>query len=207
MIKQQITIGAFVALAGVALATPAVYAQTTAGSTLTQTINAGAVSTDFRDAGNVVVANPSFPLSAATVSTSQQSVTGTFGSATQRISVNNPGNAGGWSLAIAATAGDAALWTSGGNTYDFNGTAAQGRLTLDPSVGTITLTGPSTITGVTKGVSTPFTTGPITLMSAASTSDDVWNGYLTGVGVTQTIPAFQPTGAYELSLTQTVTAL
>lgn len=205
--KKNIAIGAFIALATVALSAPAVYAQTTAGSTLTQAINSGAVSTDFRDAANAVVASPSFPLNAATVSTQQQSITGIFGSSTQRISVDNPGNAGGWSLAIAATAGDTALWTSGGNTYDFNGTAAAGRLTLDPSVGTITVTGPSTMTGVTKGTSTAFTTGAITLMSASASSDDVWNGYLTGVGITQTIPAFQPTGAYTLSLTQTVTAL
>jgi hypothetical protein len=199
---KGLVFSAVVAVAG--LGTPVAYAALTTNSTLSQQIDAGALNTSIRDAGGAVVTSPSFSMGLVTVSTVSQTATGTFGTNTQRIAVENPGNAAGWTLSIAATSGDVALWTSGSNTYDFNGTAAQGSLALDPSAAVLALTGPSTVTGVTKGVSTPFTTGAITLLSASALSDDVWSGYLTGVGVTQTIPAFQPSGAYTLSLTQTV---
>ena len=205
MLSRGATVFALSAvLAVVALGTQVTYAATSSSSTLSQQINAGALNTSIRDASGVVVASPSFSMGLVTVSTALQTATGTFGTSAQRITVENPGNAAGWTLSIAATSGDTALWTSGTNTYDFNSTAALGVLTLDPSVAVLGLTGPSTNTGVTKGVSTPFTTGAITLLTASSLSDDVWSGYLTGVGVTQTIPAFQPSGAYTLSLTQTV---
>ena len=196
-------------LAVAALGTQVTYAASSSSSTLSQQINAGALNTSIRDSGGAVVASPSFSMGLVTVSTAAQTATGTFGTSAQRIAVENPGNAAGWSLSIAATAGITALWTSGSNTYGFNGTAANGLLTLNPAAATVVYNGPSTITGISQGVSTPFTTTnpSITLMSASAASDDVWSGYLTGVGVTQTIPAFQPSGTYTLSLTQTVAAV
>jgi len=72
-------------------AVPIAYAATTATSTLSQTISNGSLSTDVRDGSNAVVGSPSFSLSSVNVSTSGQTSTGTFGSASQRISVDNPG--------------------------------------------------------------------------------------------------------------------
>lgn len=187
--------------------TPAVYAATTANSQLTQQINAGVLSTDVRDASNQVVASPSFGMSAVTVSTSGQTSTGTLGTSSQRLSVDNPGGANsGWTLALNATMPGTGTWTSGSNTYAYNGTSTTGQLTVDPSAGTITpVTGSAT--GLTKGTSAAFSgTTPITLMTAAAASDDIWNGYLTGVSLSQTIPAAQPSGAYSINMTQTVTA-
>jgi hypothetical protein len=207
--KSNLIIGSLTALAFIAALAPTAYATTdTADSELSQVINAGVLTTDFRDGSNVVVGAPSFSLSATSVSTSQQTVTGTFGSATQRISVDNPGGAdNGWTLAIAAS-NVSDLWTSGGSSYDFNGVASAGRLTFDPSVGTLTsLVGAST--GITKGSSAFFssgTTDSITLLTAASGSDNIWNGYLTGVSVSQTVPAAQSAGAYTLDLVQTATS-
>lgn len=199
---------AVVFIAGIA---PAVHAATTANSSLTQTINAGVLSTSVLDAGGSVVASPSFAMSAGTVSTSAgQTVTGTFGSGTQRITVDNPGASNtGFTLTLAATSGAAATWTSGGNTYPFNAaSAALGQLTVNASVGTLTPV-VGTATGITKGSSATFSGGtntPISLLNAGATSDDVWNGYLTGVSLSQTIPAAQPAGSYSISLTQTVAA-
>lgn len=209
--KQKRIVSGLVAVAIFTAMAPAVHAATTATSNLTQTIAPGVLNTDVRDGSNAVVASPSFAMSAGTVSTSsQQTVTGTFGSATQRISVDNPGASNtGFTLAIAATGGTTATWTDGAKTYPFNAaTAAAGQLTINATPGTITaLVG--TTTGITKGTSGTFTSGsntPIQLLNAGSTSDDVWNGYLTGVSVSQTIPAATPAGSYTFGLTQTVTA-
>ncbi len=206
--KARITAGVIAAITIVVGVPTLAFAQS-ANVDFTQSINPGVLSTDFRDAGNSVVASPSFGLNAASVSLSQQTVTGTFGSNTQRITVNNPGAANdGWSLAIAATSGASATWTSGANTYKFNGTAAEGRLTLDPSLATLTVSSPATTTGVTLGTQAAFASAtPVTLINAAAGSDNVWSGYITGVGVSQTVPASQTAGSYTFSLTQTVTAL
>lgn len=190
-------------------AAPAVYAATTATLTLSQTISNGTLSTDVRDGSNVVVASPSFSMAARNVSTSQQSTTGTFGSGTQRISVDNPGGANnGFSLTLNATTPGTGTWSDGAShTYAYNGTAATGQLTVDPSVSTWTaVTG--TIASITKGTSATFTgTNPITLATTSASLEDIWNGYVTGIGLTQTIPANTPAGTYTISMTQTVTAL
>lgn len=205
--KKQLITASVTVLVGVAVLTPFAYAATTANSTLTQSITAGALSTDVRNGSNGVVAAPSFAMSAATVSTSQQTVSGTFGTAAQRISVDNPGGANnGWTLTLNATTPGTGTWTSGANSYAYNGTAAAGQLTVDPSVANLT-SSVGASTGITKGSSAAFSgTNAITLLNAAAASDDIWNGYLTGVGLSQTIPGATPAGSYSLSVTQTVTA-
>lgn len=181
---------------------------------LNQVIGAGVLSTDIIDGSGVTVASPSFNMTATSVSSMCQTITGTYGSSTQRVSVDNPGGANaGWVLSIAATGGVGATWTSGANTYSYNTAAGSGctsgQMTLNPAAATLSLTNGSTATGVTQGTSTAFvsgTTNSITLMTAAAASDDVWNGYLTGIGVSQKIPAAKPAGTYVIDLTQTVVA-
>lgn len=209
--KRKVILSGLAAIAFIAALSPAVQAATTADSQLTQTINAGVLSTSVLDAGGSVVVSPSFAMSAGTVSTSsQQTVTGTFGSNTQRITVDNPGASDtGFTLTIAATGGASATWTDAAKTYPFNAaTAAQGQLTINAAVGTLTPV-VGTATGITKGTSATFSGGantPISLLNAGATSDNVWNGYLTGVSLSQTIPAATPVGNYAISLTQTVAA-
>lgn len=189
---------------------PFAYGDGAASSKLSQAINAGVLTTSIRDSSGAVVASPSFSMNAATASTSVQTVTGTFGSDSQRITVDNPGGANsGWTLSIAGTAGAAEVWTTGGgtpHTYPFNGTSTTGQLTLDPSVATLTVVS-GTATNVTKGTSAAFSgSTPITLLTASSSAEPVWNGYVTGVGVSQVIPASTPVGTYTINLTQTATA-
>ncbi len=206
---KKIHLGIF-ALFGVAMlaVSPLIAnAAPTATSELTQEITSGALSTDIRDASGNIVASPSFAMNAATVSTSQQSVTGTFGSNSQRITVDNPGGAdGGWTLALNATTPGTETWTDGSDDYAYNGAESAGRLTVNPAVGSLTaVTGGST--GVTLGTSAFFSgSGAITLLTADGSSANIWNGYVTGIGLTQTIPASQPAGSYTLDMTQTVTA-
>lgn len=203
LIAATAAVGAVVALA------PAAYAATTYNSTLTQQITAGTISTSIRDAAGALVSAPTFAMSAVTVSNSVQTSTGTFGSNTQRITVDNPNGSvtgGAWTLTLNATVPGTSNWSDGTNTYAYNGTAATGQLTVNPAAGAVTaVTGGST--GVTLGTSSAFTgTTPVTLATASTSAASIWNGYLTGVGLSQSIPASQPAGAYTLPMTQTVTA-
>ena len=147
-------------------------------------------------------------MGAVTLSTSAQTSTGTFGENDKRISVDNPGGANnGWTLTLNATTPGTGKWTDGGKSYKYNGTAADGRLTVDPSTGTVTPV-IGTVTGITKGSSMAFSgSNPVTLMSASAGADVVWNGYITGVSLKQDIPAGQQSGAYTLPMTQTVAAI
>lgn len=205
-ITQKIALG--IVVAGVAVALPtAAYAATTATSQLTQSITAGALATSIRDASGNVVSTPVFGMSSVAASTSQQTATGSFGDNSRRVTVDNPSGAnGGWTLTWNATTPGTGTWAGGAGNYAYNGTAATGQLTVNPAAGTLTaVTGGAT--GVTLGASAAFSgTTPVTLITAAAASADIWNGYVTGIGLSQTIPASQPVGTYTLDMTQTVTA-
>lgn len=197
--------------------------------TFNQTINAGVLSTDILDASRVTVASPSVSMSTKsflfTCASGGSASTGTFGSNTQRIYVINPSAANnGWTLTMAATSGTTSTWTDGGsNTYDFNDSSssgcgdgadadsAAGQLTIDPSVSTLTTDCTScSTTNVTKGSNASFAEGSVdsvTLLSASAASDDIWRGYLTGVSLSQTIPAEQTPASYTINMTLTATAL
>lgn len=190
------------------IAAPAAHAALSATSTLSQTITNGTASTDIRDSSNAIIGSPTITMNSVTLSTSQQNATGTFGSNTQRIYVDNPGGApNGFTLALNASVPGTGTWTSGANTYAYNGTAAAGQLTINPAVGTTTANVGGT-TGITFGTSSTFSgVSAITLVNASAASADIWNGYFTGMALTQTIPANQPGGTYTLSMTQTLTVL
>lgn len=197
--------------------------------TLNQTINPGTLNTDILDGTRTPVGAPAVAFAAKTFSFDCQyggtASTGTLGTGTERVYVINPNAANnGWTLTIAATT--TALWQNGGvtQTYDFNDPAGgnpgctdggdadsrPGQMALDPSASTITTDCIScTSSNVTKGSATGFdqgTTDTITLLNAAAASDDIWRGYVTGVGLSQTIPAEQAADSYTLNMTLTVTA-
>ncbi|MCX6798179.1 MAG: hypothetical protein NTX66_03155 [Candidatus Falkowbacteria bacterium] len=196
-------------------------------STFHQTINPGTLATDIRSASSTPVTSPSVSMSAKTFSFACQSggsaSTGTFGTNAERIYVDNPDGAdNGWNLTIAATGGASALWANGGatNKFDFNDSSGSGctdgdsdtfggQLTINPTTATTTTdySGSST-TGITFGSSSSFSSStPITLVNASAGSSDIWRGYVTGIGLSQTIPAEIPADAYSINLTLTVTAL
>lgn len=200
-------LGGVLVLVGAAIVPIIASAAPEADSRLTQQITAGVLSTDIRNASGTVIADPAFPMSAVVASTQPQTATGTFGSTTQRVTVDNPGGAnGGWTLAWNASTPGTGVWESGANTYSYNGTAATGQLTVDPAAGALTAAVGGTA-GVTLGSSAAFSgTTPVTLITAAANSADMWNGYVRGIGLSQTIPAGQAVGSYTLDMTQTVTA-
>ncbi|HEY1085429.1 MAG TPA: hypothetical protein VGE34_01745 [Candidatus Saccharimonadales bacterium] len=202
-------IGAGVAVLAVVASGTSAYAALTDSTNFSQSITGGAFSTFIGDASGVEVVSPSVSFAAATVSNAMQTSTGTFGTSGERIYVDNPGaitGSNGWTLSLAATSGASAKWTSGGNQYSFNGAApANGQLTVNATPGTLTAE-VGTTTGITKGTSSTFSGGtntPINLLTAASTADDINRVYLTGVSLSQTIPASTPAGTYTLDFTQT----
>jgi hypothetical protein len=200
---------AAVALAG--LVTPAVvFAAAT--PTLNQTVNAGTLSTDILGSdGTTTVASPAVAFPALNRSFACQTNTATLGSDTNRIYVTNFASYSTWNLTIAATGGGTATWTSGSDHYKFNDATGSGctngQLTIDSSVGTIHFDCNSTCDG-TSGASTSTSTAmtgatPATLLS--DSNGIAWKGYLTGVSLSQKIPASQVSGSYSLGMTITVT--
>ncbi len=195
-------------------------------STINQTINPGTLTTDIRSDATTSVGSPSVAMSAKTFSFNCQSAgsasTGTFGTATERIYVDNPNAANnGWTLSIAATGGGAALWHNAASTtkFDFNDAAGsgctdgdadtfKGQLTINPSAETITADySGSDVTNLTKGTQASFTAATaINLLTAAAGAADIWRGYVTGITLSQTIPAETPADSYSLGLTLTIVA-
>lgn len=194
------------------LVVPAVaFASTTPN--LTQSINAGTLTTDILDASRVTVGSPTAAMSAKSFSFSCQTSTGTLGTNSERVYVINPSaTSTSWTLAINATTPGTGTWTSGGNTYKYNDATGSGctngQLTIDPSVATVNndcTSSSCTSATITKGSSTAMTAStPVTLMSGGANAG-VWRGYLTGIGLSQAIPAEQPSGSYTLNMTLTVT--
>lgn len=195
-----------------------------ATSNFTQTINAGTLSVDIVDGSYVTVASPSFAMTAATMSFSCQTVTGTFGTASQVIYVKNPDAAdGGWSVSLAASA-TTAVWDGAASDFDFNdpttsgctdsadADSVAGQLTVDPSAGTLAAgqCASCVTTNVTKGSSNAFvegTTNSITVLTGAAGSDDIGDWKLTGVSLSQTIPAEQAAANdYDINMTLSVVA-
>ena len=212
VIKRSIIAAAIAVLFGSSLA----YAATT--PQLNQTISDGVRSTDIVDAGGASVASPAATFGALTFSFNTQDATASsiFTSA-QKIRVSNPTSTAVWSVNIAGSA-PTALWTSGGNTYDFNDSSGYtdgadtdtkgGQLAVDPSGGTIAGVNGCATANVTTGTSDAFVEGTnnsIDLFSGAAGSATYCRWDFTGVNMTQKIPAGQPSGSYSLAMTITVT--
>ncbi len=202
----------------------ATYVLASATSSFTQTINPGTLTVDIVDGSYVTVGSPSVAMNAATFSFSCQTSTGTFGTASQVIYVKNPNAAKKcWAVALAASS-PTAYWNSAGTKMDFNDPTSsgctdgadtdsyKGQMTVDPSVGTLAV-GQCASCGtsnITKGSSAAFNEGTvdsITVLTGAAGSDDIGDWKLTGVAVSQKIPAEQPAASdYSLDLTLSITA-
>jgi len=195
-------------------------------SSFNQTINPGTLIADIVNESYVPVSNPSFSLEAKTFSFSCQSSAGFFGTTTKQIYVQNPDAAdGGWNLTLAASA-PTVLWTGSAGTFDFNDPSGlgcvdgpdaldtrAGQMTVNPSAGVLTTANCASCTAnnITKGSLASFNQGmvdDINILSAAAGSDDIGAWKLTGVAISQTIPAEQPAGNdYAINLTITATSV
>lgn len=168
-------------------------------------INDGMISVDIVDATGNAVANPGVSMSPIAFSFREQSTTGTLGSETERVRLSNPTSVSTWSVSIAATDGATAQWSDGTTTMDYNDPAGA-KLTINPSVGAIAEALGGSTTGVSLGSSAAFSQGTvdsITLYSANNTAANFSQYDLTGVALSQVVPAKQKAAAYNLGLTLT----
>lgn len=182
--------------------------------TLSQTVNAGTLTTGIYQSDDATpVASPSVAFPALNRSFSCQTSTAMLGDANDKLNVTNFGSNNGWTLTMAATGGSASTWSDGTHSYKFNDATGSGctngQLTVDPSASALTLDCNSacTSTGVTKGSSTSYVSGTTDSVTLASlTSGSAWEGYFTGIALSQKVPASQAAGSYSLGMTITVTA-
>ncbi len=183
--------------------------------------SSGTLSLDIVDSGGSSVSAPSVSMGGQTASYNCQTATGTFGTSSQKLRTTNDTGNGSWAVSIAATSGATAKWSTGSSFYDYNDSSGSGcsdgadsdslsgQLTLNPSGATITPKGVCATTGVSVGSNAGFvegTTNNITLMTASSSSQTHCYYDLTGVGLSQAIPAEQAAGSYTLNLTVTIVA-
>lgn len=184
-------------------------------SYLNQTITPGTLTTNILDASRVSVASPSVSMPSKNFSFECETVTGTLGSLTERIYVlNGKGDNAGWTLSLGAADGATAKWSNGDatpKTYSFNDPAGTGcttgQLTVNPTPSTITADCSSCQSAtVTKGASTAMTAAtPVTLMTGAANAH-IYRGYMTGVSLSQKVPAEQAPGSYTINMTLTAAA-
>jgi len=190
-------------------------------SNFSQTISEGVKSVDIVDASGVTVASPSVSFGGLSFAFDSQTGTGTLGASAQRIRVYNPTSGATWTVSIAATGGATAQWDTGSVTYDYNDSNTDGtddadadskggKLTVDPSVGTLAAVSPcSSTTNLSKGSSAAFrevaaAVNSISLLTAASGAPTFCRWDFTGVSLSQVIPAAQASGTYTLSFTITI---
>lgn len=194
------------------------------------TINPGTLSVDIADTTNsyASVASPSVSFGTSTFSFNCQTpgATGTFGTATQAIYVQNPDAAdNGWTVSLAASS-PTAFWDSTGTDLDFNDGAGSpagcsdggdadslaGRMSVNPAAGTLSIAqcDACTTSNVSLGSSSSYSQGvtdSITILTGAAASNDVGDWYVTGVTVSQTLPAEQPTATdYDINMVLSIIA-
>lgn len=183
----------------------------------------GALNADIVNESASSVASPMLNMANTVISPDCQTTSGTFGVSSQKIRIRNTTTTPGWTLSLAATGGASANWSSGTATYDFNdssGTPAgctdgadadslAGQLGIDPSTASITPQSGCNVTGVTLGSSSAFSQGSvnsITLLNGGATTQTSCYWDLTGVGLSQKIPASQASGNYSINMTVTAAA-
>lgn len=172
------------------------------------------LSTDIVDGSGNPVASPSASMGATSRSFFCSTTSGTLGISTQKISVSNTTSDHAWTLSIAATGGSTSTWSDGsGHTYAFNNSAGSGctsgQLAVNPAVSTLTPASGCTNTGVSLGSSSSFvsgTTDSVSIASASASASINCSWTITGVTLSQKIPALQNNGTYSINMTLTVVA-
>src|SRR3989339_579043 len=197
-------------------------------SNFTQTIGAGTLATDIVNGTYVTVGSPTMAMSSANFSLVCQTVTGSFGTASEQIYVTNPDAAdGGWTLSLAAATPATDVWDGAASDFDYNDPAGSGctdttddddvdlvggQMTVNPAAGTLAVgqCASCVVTNVTKGSSAAVDVAPvnsITVLTGAAGSDDIGDWTLQGVAISQKIPAEQAAAAdYDINMVLSIVA-
>lgn len=168
----------------------------------------GTLSVDIVDGAGSSVTSPTVIFANKNFNWVAQQAAGVLGFTTpsvQKIRLNNTTANANWTLSIAATSGVSALWQGATYSYDFNGTLTTGRLYVDPTV-TVTPQGGCSTTGINSSQAAYYfeqgVRDSITLVSASGAQTNCyWD--ITGVDLTQDIPAGQRPDGYSIGMTLT----
>ena len=184
------------------------------------TLSSGALSVDIVDSGGTTVSSPSMSMDSTEFSFSSQTATGTFGTSSEKIRVENTTAGDVWTLSLAASA-TTDVWDSAGTDYDFNDPTASagdgadsdsvgGQMTIDPSSITISPEGGCTTDNISAGSSTAFSEGvtdSITIAAADTGADTGCYWDITDIDISQTIPAEQPVASdYNIDMVLSIVA-
>lgn len=223
--KNKITFLKFIAVfTAVAFFIPATYIEAASTSNFTQTITAGTLSVDITNSSYVSVPSPSLAMNSTSFDFSCQTVTGSFGTASEQVYISNPDAAdNGWSVSLAASA-TTDIWDSANVDFDFNDPTTAGctdggdtdsfggQMTIDASGATLSSGACSSCTtgNISLGSSDAFEEGvtdSITIITAAAGSDDIGDWYVRDISISQTIPAEQPAASdYNIDMVLSIVA-
>ncbi len=112
---------------------------------ITTAASGGTLSVDIVNSGGTPVGSPSVPMGNVVVTIGHQTATGTFGTSSERIRVDNGTGNPQWTLTVAAQGGSTSFWDATAADYDFNDPTSNagdggdadslgGQLTLNASV-------------------------------------------------------------------------
>lgn len=185
----------------------------------------GSLTADIVDGAGASVSSPNYQMGSVGFPFTCSSTTGTIGTSSQKIRISNTTATPGWSLSLAATDGSTGLWRNGGNTqqYDYNDPSGSvagcadgadadtraGQLQVTPTGSVITPQSGCSTANISLGSLASFNesvTNAITIASATSSASTQCYWDLTGIGLTQTIPANQASDSYSINFTLTLTA-
>ncbi|MEI8361167.1 MAG: hypothetical protein WCG01_03500 [bacterium] len=180
----------------------------------------GSLSADMVSATGSIISQPLIYMNGMSMSNNCQTASGTIGTTTQDIRINNQTSLSSWTVSIAASS-TTALWSTTSSQYDFNDSLGSGcsdgpdadnfagQMTVNPAISVITPQSGCQLTGISKGGSASFNEGvtdALTLISGASTASTNCYWDVSGIGVYQTIPAMQLPNNYSMDLTITIVA-
>lgn len=210
--KSMIAQSGLLAIGLVAIASAVALAAS--NSTLSQAITAGTLAIDIVDSGGTTVASPAVTFAGATYSYATQQTTGTLGTSSERIRVYNPTATAAWTASIAGSATTAVWDATGATDYDFNDASGSGytdgadtdsfggQLAVAPAGATLAGVSGCSTSNISLGSNSAFVEGTTDSISIASSTTGAtfcrWD--ITGVGLTQNLPAGQATGNYSLNL-------
>ncbi len=185
------------------------------------TWTSGSLSLDIVNSGGTPVGSPSVSMLEKYFSFVYQTTTGTLGVTDEKIRVTNTTASAQWSLSIAATGGSTAYWDGTSSDYDYNDPTASagdgsdsdllgGQLTVNPAGATITPQGGCSATDISQGDSESFNeetaNNDIDLATAGASAETSCYWDITGISLSQTIPAEQLASTYTLNMTITLAA-
>ncbi|MCY4577301.1 MAG: hypothetical protein OXB96_02645, partial [Candidatus Kaiserbacteria bacterium] len=189
----------------------------TVGTVTSVTDPSTTLSASIFDTSDNVVDDPLVHFSSPARSGNTMTTAGTFGTLSEKIMVQNGTTVSAWNLTLAAE-NTQALWRKdASHLFDFNDGSSDGSdndsvagtLIIDPSSAVISASSGCDSDGLIRGSSASFVEGSvdaITLISANSSADTGCSWSITGIDLSQEIPAGQQDGSYSINMVLTVTA-